>query len=78
MDKCKYFKESSTFIQSAERHSHMQVTGTSEHRKWCDHPKHSPFPKAQALTTGFSSHALTCGGDIAKCQIDAENFGDVT
>lgn len=40
---------------------------------WCAHEV-SPLPEVRAIQAANSGDLLTCGGDIARCQVPLDSF----
>ncbi len=72
MSICKFYKQRTEVLPSGEIHSHQQNVNITIQPKWCTH-KHSPVSSPRVLGAGT---LLTCGGDLAKCQVPKDKFDD--
>lgn len=66
---CPYHITKTYMLPSKEITSHQMRQPAPVRIAWCAHPTDSPLPKESAQKGLGSRHALTCGGDLARCPI---------
>ena len=73
MNKCLFYRVNTRTVRNSEMH--QGARDNVIRIPWCSH-KHSPIEKSIVTEVCGSANVLHCLGNLEKCQVSKENFGD--